>query len=188
MPRRASEFTVRPSLALPVKPAFAGSDAPQEREGIALPTLVPETPETVPEQEEDFLRRFNQWRASTNGSVPEFIVWEFLVITKNQVPGFDFIFQHPVLGGRTKFGGYILDYFFNMRQEGWRIQGERFHLEKPRDRARDQLARVQLSARGLHVVDLWEDDLMSRPEFVLNLAWERGTSVISRAPFSNKAF
>lgn len=188
MPRRPSEISIRPTLTAPVKPAVPGAEETVEREGRALTPLIPEVIPIEPEQEIAFLARFDAWRSQTNGSLPEFVVWEFLTIDKNLIPGFDFIFQHPVLGGRTRFGGYILDYFFNMRQEGWRIQGERFHLEKPRDRARDQLARIQLSARGLRIIDLWEDDLLSRPLFVLNAAWDRSASVISRAPFSNKAF
>ena len=188
MPRRPSEISIRPTLTAPEKPEIPGAAATVEREGRALTPLAPRPIPIEPEQEQAFLARFDAWRSQTNGSLPEFIVWEFLVKDKKQIPGFDFIFQHPVLGGRTRFGGYILDFFFNLRQEGWRVQGERFHLEKPSDRARDQIARQQLSNRGLHIIDLWEDDLISRPLFVLNAAWERGASVISRAPFSNRGF
>ena len=187
MPRRASEITIRPTLFAPDKPAIPGAEDTIERADLKLQPRVPEI-ENPAEQEIAFLARFDAWRSQTNGSLPEFIVWEFLTIEKKQIPGFDFVFQHPVLGGRTQFGGYILDYFFQMRMEGWRIQGERFHLEKPRDRARDQIAKAQLSARGLRILDLWEDDLMTRPDFVLNLAWDKGSAVISRAPFGNKAF
>ncbi len=142
MPRRTSEITQRPTLTAPDKPRIVGAEETIERDGITLQPLVPEI-ENPDEQEAAFLERFEAWRAGTNGSLPEFVVWEFLTITKNQLPGFDFVFQHPVLGGRTRFGGFILDYFFQMRMEGWRIQGERFHLEKPRDRARDHPKRAR---------------------------------------------
>ena len=85
-------------------------------------------------------------------------------------------------------GGFILDFSFNRMQGGWRINGERFHLTNPEARARDQIARTQLSARGLNIIDLWEDDMIVRGDFVLNLAWDRGVGVISKAPFSGRQF
>ena len=183
MARRVAEITIRPSHTAPGKPT-----APRlSEQEIALPTFGEEFP-IEEEQDIAFLERFEGWSSTTGGSLPEFICWEFLTIEKRQIPGEDFIFQHPVLGGRTRFGGFILDFFFNMRQEGWRINGERFHLTKPEDRARDQIARTQLSARGLNIIDLWEDDLIVRGDFVLNLAWDRGAGVISKAPFSGRQF
>jgi hypothetical protein len=117
--------------------------------------------------------------------LPEFIVWEFLTIEKKQQVEIDFIFQRSIFGGRTRFGGFILDYFLITRREGWRVMGERFHLEQPLDRARDAIAKIQLLAQGIKIIDLWEDDLLTRRDFVLSLAWERSVSVISRAPFGS---
>jgi hypothetical protein len=135
-----------------------------------------------PEQEEALLARYEAWKAQWNGSLPEFLVFEFLVVEKKQVPNVDFYFQHPVFGGRTRFGGYILDYYFPNRLEGWRVMGERWHLEQPEDRARDAIMKAQLASQGMKIIDLWESDIMERRDFILNLAWERGVGVISRAP------
>jgi hypothetical protein len=134
------------------------------------------------EQDENLLARFEAWRATWNGSLPEFITFEFLTLQKKQVPNVDFFFQHPLFGGRTRFGGFLLDFFLVSRREGWRIQGERYHLLKPVDRARGRIARAKLMAEGLTIVDLWESDLLERPLFVLTLAWERSAEVQSRAP------
>jgi hypothetical protein len=134
------------------------------------------------EQDENLLARFEVWRATWNGSLPEFITFEFLTIQKKQVPGVDFLFQHPLFGGRTRFGGFLLDFFLVSRREGWRIQGERYHLLKPVDRARGRIARAKLMAEGLTIVDLWESDLLERPLRVLNLAWDQSAEVKSRAP------
>lgn len=134
------------------------------------------------ENDENFVIRFNAWRENVNGSLPEFIVWEFLTLRRKLTPEVDFFFQHPLFGGRTRFGGFILDFFFPARREGWRIQGERFHLLQPVDRARDMIARSKLMSKEIKVIDLWETDLLTRPEFVLNLAWERSAEVRSRAP------
>jgi hypothetical protein len=134
-----------------------------------------------PDQEEDFLARYEQWRAIYNGSIPEYIVFDWLVTQKKQRVQADFVFQHPMFGGRTRYGGFILDFYFPKRREGWRVQGERWHLEKPESRARDAIAKVMLMQQGIRIVDLWEDDLLSRPEYVLNLAWERSAGVPARS-------
>lgn len=183
MVRRPSELSTRRPLVAPRRPMVPGREAAFEEEGRELrPLAGPEIP-IPPEQDEALLARYEIWRARWNGSLPEFLVWEFLVITKKQVPQVDFVFQHPLFGGRTRFGGYVLDYYFPNRLEGWRVMGERFHLEQPEDRARDAIMRVQLMAQGMKVIDLWEDDLMTRRDFVLQLAWEQSASVKSRAPF-----
>jgi hypothetical protein len=125
-----------------------------------------------PEEDEQVLARFASWKATYNGSLPEFIVWEWLVNKKKQRPGIDFIYQHPIFGGRTAFGGFVLDYFFPLQKMGWRVQGLRWHDTNPDDRARDQLAKMLLTSRGILVVDLYEDDLLMRPDLALNLAWQ----------------
>lgn len=123
-------------------------------------------------EDEDLLRRYQVWHARTNGSLPEFIVYEFLVFKKKQIEGVDFFFQHPLLGGRTEFGGFVLDFFFPLRSAGWRVMGERYHLLQAQDRARDLIAKQLLESRGIQIIDLWEGDLLVRAEYVLKLAWE----------------
>lgn len=177
MARRASELSIRRPLVAPRRPRTPGREATAEREGVELrPLAGPEIP-IVEEQEEALLARFESWRAETNGSLPEFIVWEFLTINKKQVPGVDFIYQHSLFGGRTRFGGYVLDYFLPLRREGWNVQGERYHLEAPQSRARDAIMKAQLTAEGMKVIRLYEGDLLTRPDFVLTLAWERSNEI-----------
>src|SRR3989304_2621526 len=62
--------------------------------------------------------------------------------------------------------------FFPTPGRGWRVQGERCHLFEAPDRARDLVARTLLESRGIQVIDLFEDDLLTRSDYVLNLAWE----------------
>ena len=153
-----------------------------QRAGRKLhPLAGPEIPITG-DQDVDKLQRYQAWRAIYNGSLPEFIVWEFLVFKKKQIPGVSFVFQHPVFGGRTRFGGFLLDYFFPVRNEGWRIQGERFHLLAPQSRAKDRVSKTILENRGIKILDLWETDLLTRPDFVLELAFERSSEVQTRKP------
>ncbi len=173
--------------------------ATRKRPGLPVAPRLPQVPElpknvlapsplTGPkikvsgEQDAALLARFEVWRATWNGSLPEFIVFEFLTLNKKQRVNSDFFFQAPLFGGRTRFGGFLLDFYFPLKREGWRIQGERFHLVKPRERGKDMLARQKLEERDIRILDLWEGDLLERPLFVLELAWSQSAQVKSRAP------
>lgn len=151
-----------------------------ERAGREITPLAgPDIPISDP-QEEQFEARYQSWRQVYNGSKPEFIVFEWLVTRKKLVEGVEFVFQHSLLGGRTRFGGFIMDFYFPTKNVVWRVNGERFHLDKPESRARDAIAAAIMVGKGLKLVDLWEDDILSRPEFVLNLAFDRDASVPGR--------
>ena len=174
-------MATRKRPGLPVAPRLP--QVPELPKGVLKPSpLSGPKIKVSAEQDEALLARFETWRSSINGSLPEFIVWEFLTINKKQRPDIDFLFQKPLFGGRTRFGGFLLDFFFPPKREGWRIQGERFHLLRPRERGKDLLARQKLEERDIKILDLWESDLLARPLFVLNLAWDRSAQVKSRAP------
>jgi len=132
-----------------------------------------------PEDDERLWAEFVPWHEETNGSFPEFIVWKWLINEKRQRQNIDFYYQHPMFGGRTVYGGFLLDFFFPMKSMGWRVMGLRWHLIKPRDRARDLVSKQQLEGRGIHIVDLWEDDILNRREYTLEKAW-RGFSLQPR--------
>ena len=156
----------------------------RKRAGAADRAVRPMAPiliEIPGDQDKQLLERFERWRQATNGSLPEFIVWEWLVYKRKLQPEIDFVFQSPIFGGRTQFGGFVIDFFFPMRNEAWFVSGERFHLLTPQARARDQLAKVQLAAAGVKVITLWEDDLLERPDYVLEAAWFRGEEVMQPA-------
>ena len=178
MPRRPGELSIRRPLVAPRRPRIPGAEA--AREDIRpFAGTASETP-IRPEQNEALLERFEAWRARWNGSLIEFIVWEYLTVQKKQIPQVDFAFQSPFLGGRTLFGGFIADFAFPSRLEIWMVQGIRFHLQKPEDRATTFGAEAQLSSLGWKVLELWEDDLLTRPQFVLDLAWTQGADVPER--------
>jgi len=150
-----------------------------ERKGLELrPLAGPEIP-MPPEQDQALADRAAAWMAAYHGSLPEFIVWDWLVGTKKQRDGLDFLYQYPVMGGRTAFGGFVLDFWFPLQQMGWNVQGLRWHWSNPDDRARDMIAKQMLASRGLKIIDLYEDDLLVRPDLVLAMAW-RGEQVTGR--------
>jgi len=146
---------------LEIRP-FAGPDIP-----------IPKT------EDEDFLRRFAAAHAALNFSLPEYIVYEFLVFKKKQISGLDFQYQNPVLGGRTAFGGFVVDFFFPLRLAAWNVQGNFYHLLKTEDRARDFIVEQILESRGIQFILLYEDDLIQRADYVLELAWN-GQEVVER--------
>ena len=170
---RGRIFTTTPQFPSP--PSVPEPPRTERRFQVAeieiRPLAGPDIP-LPPEGDEEVRRRFDVWRARTSGSLPEFIVYEWLTFVKKQVEGVDYLFQHPLLGGRTEFGGFVLDFYFPIKRTGWRIQGERFHLLQTRDRARDAIAKALLEGRGIKTLDLWEDDILTRTNFVLNSAWE----------------
>jgi len=106
------------------------------------------------------------------GTKPEFIVWKYLVRTKRLKEEVDFVFQTNMFGGRRIFGGLVLDFYFPSLNMAWRVQGEQFHLVLVKDRVHDKVTRLQLEQLGMVVVDLWVRDLLSRPRYVLDLAWQ----------------
>jgi very-short-patch-repair endonuclease len=136
-------------------------------------------PRLTDSQQQDFMERFNAWRSSSHkyvaGSVPEFIVFDYLTRTKKWKDGEEFRYQYNLYGGRTAYGGFVLDYFIVLGQLAWNIQGLRYHLLNVKDRAKVQVQDQMLSARGFRVLSLWEDDLLERPEFTIE-AGLRGQS------------
>lgn len=134
-------------------------------------------------EDEDFIARFQAAHAARNFSLPEYITYEFLVYKKKQIEPIDFQYQNNVLGGRTELGGFVLDFFFPLRQMAWNVQGLRYHLLNVNDRGRDRIVAALMESRGIQFILLWEDDLLTRADYVLELAWE-GRQVQERRPES----
>ena len=133
------------------------------------------------DQEAERQQRWEAFRAMQAASYPEFICYEWLIYKKRQIPNVDFIFQSPIFGGRTEFGGFVLDFYFPDREMAWFIQGLRFHFTKTTDRARDFLAKAAVAAKGIIVVELFEDDILMREDYTLGHAWQGQQVSRSRA-------
>lgn len=127
-------------------------------------------------EEQNREQRWLAFREQTNASYPEFICFEWLTTKKKLKSGLDFYFQYPFLGGRTQYGGFVLDFFFPFRRMAWFVQGLHFHYTSAKDRGRDKLSVAQVASRGVVVVELWEDDLIQRTEYALERAW-RGEQI-----------
>lgn len=125
-----------------------------------------------PDEEELRQQRWTAFRSGRRAaSYPEFICFEFLEKQKKLKEGVDFVFQFPVLGGKTRFGGFVLDFYIVNRRLAWFVQGLEFHFVDPEDRARDRMARAIVSSRGVQVVEVFEDDIIQRTQLTLEKAW-----------------
>lgn len=143
-----------------------------ERSGRRLgpPKMVYPIPPTDDPQLTAAYEEFRQ--IYPTGSLPEFIVFNWLV-SKGFELGVDFTYQEVLLGGRTEFGGFVLDFYFPPpRAMVWEVNGIRFHLTEPRSRSRERVKRQIIESRGFRLIILWEDDILTRPDYTLEKALE----------------
>jgi len=90
-------------------------------------------------------------------TLPEAIVYDYL--TKRKIP---FQFQSSLMGGIYELGGAVVDFVLPELNIGLRVQGEYWHRGVTKSGS-DLIQKENLSALGLIVVDLQEDDLKERP-------------------------
>jgi very-short-patch-repair endonuclease len=135
----------------------------------SLPLPPPQIP--VPSTETAFIARYQSWGGIGRGTIPEFIAWSWLVDKKKLKENIDFLFQSSQFGGRRVLGGQVVDFLLIRQNVVWRIQGEFFHLRDPNKRAQDVTQKIKLIGQGYRVVDLWGVDLLTRPDFVLEKAY-----------------
>lgn len=148
-------------------------EAPQVPQSDKLRTTVKWSLPDIPKRDDAaFLARYAAWRAAghPSGSLPEYVVWEYLVTRKHWVPGEEFVYQLALHGGRTLFGGFVADFYIRPGEMIWNVHGLHFHLLKTQDRAKVALQKADLTSRGYRVISLWEDDLFERPEYTIEAA------------------
>ena len=105
------------------------------------------------------------------GSIPEYIAYtEF--VRAGKIPGVDFTYQSPLLGGRMTKGGVVLDFEFNNPPDlAVNIQGVYYHYEFSVDqKARDIMAKVQMAGQGITLIFIDEDDLLEDPSYYIDEA------------------
>ena len=95
------------------------------------------------------------------GTLPELI---FLMILKKL--GVDYVYQEDVRGGRSIYGGLVVDFFIPSIATACRIMGNYFHT-RPDQVQRDEAQKTILLASVINgvqvqrVVDVWEMPLYS---------------------------
>ena len=105
------------------------------------------------------------------GSLPEYIAYVELE-RAGKVPGVDFTYQRPLLGGRMDKGGVVLDFeFYNPPDLAVNVQGVYYHYEfGVEQKARDIITRAQMAGQGVTLVFIDEDDIMQDAEYYVREA------------------
>ena len=100
------------------------------------------------------------------GSVPEWLTYESLQ-KAGKIPGQDFTYQSPLLGGRIQKGGVVIDFdFSNPPDLAINVQGVYFHYQfGVETSARDKMARAQLAGEGKQLIFIDEDDLYNDTDY-----------------------
>ena len=100
------------------------------------------------------------------GSVPEWLTYESLQ-KAGKIPGQDFTYQSPLLGGRIQKGGVVIDFdFSNPPDIAINVQGVYFHYQfGVETSARDRMARAQLAGEGKQLIFIDEDDLYNDTDY-----------------------
>ena len=100
------------------------------------------------------------------GSVPEYVAYQTFV-ELGLVPGQDFTYQSPLLGGRMDKGGFVLDFMFNDPPDlAVNVQGVYYHYEFGVEaKARDVVARASLAGQNITLIFIDDDDLMRDPQY-----------------------
>lgn len=91
------------------------------------------------------------------GTLPERIVWQYLVSKLHFQPGVDFDFQSSLEGGRMNLGGMVVDFIFPYLKITLQVQG--FHHRQFLQARKDAEQYINLKLRGYEVYELWEDEI-----------------------------
>ena len=164
--------TKREPYTFPKVPTVPGMPNVPKRSSLRdkFPGFAPDIPIPKPDPIPDYANRLAAWQVRFPAmSALEFIIIDYLTRKKGWRIGREFEYQSAIYGGRTKFGGFVVDFFVRPNLV-LQPQGERWHLQAPEDRARLRLEAMMLTGRGLTVVYLWESDLLQRPDYTIELA------------------
>lgn len=154
----------------------SGPTPPRRVRGVRPVRRIPVVPEPgvdVPEPPtEDVVEaQFREWQGVYGGTFPEFLAFQYLVEEANLAEGVDFIFQSSQQGGRVVSGGSVVDFEVRSHQVFLRIQGTFWHVGDPTIEGRDVMGKLAIeSATGWVVVDVFENDLYEKRDYVMKQA------------------
>ena len=108
---------------------------------------------------------------SWEGSGPE---WTTYVVLQElgKIPGEDFTYQSPLMGGRLDKGGNVVDFLFrNPPDLAINVQGNYYHYGMGVETSsRDILGRIQLASLGTILIFVDEDHLEDNPFYYIREA------------------
>ena len=98
-----------------------------------------------------------------NGTLPERIVYAYLVEKLNFQPDVDFIAQSALDGGRQEVGGIVADFVFPYHKFALQVQGFHHHLFIWSRRDYEQ--RLDFALKGWQYVEIYEDTIYNEYAF-----------------------
>lgn len=110
------------------------------------------------------------------GTRSEYLVFWWLTTVKRLQPGVDFVYQAPILGGRIRRGGQVLDFLIGRvktradRDLVLFVNGVYWHAFGAARRRASVVSVEAVRRLGYDVVVVWEDDLDTRLDQVMTLA------------------
>lgn len=153
------------SLGLPILPKV-----PSLGQRLKMPTPpVAKTPAT-PGEDPLVLARIEMEASGIVATLPEWLVYRWL-----ERHGFkaneDFFFQSSMYGGTQQYMGVVADFVLPgmIGSQGlvFRVQGLHWHYAKEEQKYHDLEQRLHLEADGWVVIDLDEDDVYERLEYIM---------------------
>ena len=149
--------------------------APKLKAALAEPpTALPQEKTTDDQQQKqqdaqkfntpDFIQNYGDWRAGyPDGTVLDFLVWTYLVKTKQWQNHYEFEFHYPLLGGQAK-----ADFYIHYDRLVWQIKG--FIYGQRRNDALASAQEALMRKQRYKIVSLYEDDLIYRTDYTLENA------------------
>lgn len=98
-----------------------------------------------------------------NGTLPERIVYAYLVEKLRFQPEVDFVAQSALDGGRQEVGGIVADFVFPYHKIALQVQG--FHHRLFIWARRDDEQRMEFALRGWQYVEIFEDTIYNEYSF-----------------------
>ncbi len=103
--------------------------------------------------------------ANWAGSKPEWAIYWALTQSLKMVEGEDFYYQWDVYGGRTQYGGAVVDFFVPDLMVAIGVQSKFYHSQVVAQRMQDEMIRMSLEGDGVRLVYIDETDAINDPVY-----------------------
>jgi len=134
-------------------------------------------------------------KESVNGTLPERIVYKYLISKRRFKPDGEFSFQSSLQGGRLELGGIVADFLFPYMRIVIQVQGptHKKHLRM----AKDAEQKGALELMGFRVFDITDDEIYNEARFEQWMnrvfggepspgGWDSGGEATTRAFYYNE--
>lgn len=103
------------------------------------------------------------------GSYPEWAAF-WALEQLGYTPGQDFIYQSSHMGGRSQFGGAIIDFEFPLLNMAINIQSTYYHYRTLTDTMHDAEQQSILTMMGIQMIYVDEEDILRNPIYYMKEA------------------